>query len=78
MTANATSSLRDEPGCLSFDVLTEHGETSDRVVLYEIYENAAAFEAHRRMPHFEAFHAAADDLIEKRTLRLLDVAPDTA
>ena len=55
---NARASLRDEPGCLRFDV----GAVADdetRFVLYELYTDAAAFEAHRRAPHFARWREAA-------------------
>ena len=44
---NAAASLRDEPGCSLFDVLTPEGGPSDRIVLYEIYDDAAAFDVRR-------------------------------
>ncbi len=28
---------------------------ADRVFLYEVYDDAAAFDAHKRTPHFAAF-----------------------
>ena len=36
---------RDEPGCRRFDVVEPQGEP-DRVLLYEIYDDEAAFDAH--------------------------------
>ena len=42
---NAAASVRDEPGCLRFDVCTDPDDPT-RVFLYEIYTDAAAFEAH--------------------------------
>ena len=35
----------DEPGCRRFDVVEPQGEP-DRVLLYEIYDDEAAFDAH--------------------------------
>ena len=49
---NAAASLRDEPGCRQFDVLTPEAGPGDRIVLYEIYDDAAAFDAHLATPHF--------------------------
>ena len=51
---NARASVRDEPGCRQFDVVIPSGD-ADRVVLYEIYDDPAAFDAHKRTPHFAAF-----------------------
>lgn len=53
--ANAVASVRDEPGCRRFDVLEPAGQ-DDRVVLYEIYDDRAAFDAHLKTPHFATFN----------------------
>jgi autoinducer 2-degrading protein len=53
--ANAHSSLRDEPGCLRFDVHRSQ-ENEDEVLLYEIYRDREAFEVgHRGSPHYAAW-----------------------
>lgn len=50
--ANAAASLRDEPGCLRFDV-QRSTEAPDRYYLYELYRDQAAFELeHRAAPHY--------------------------
>lgn len=59
---NARASVRDEPGCRQFDVVVPEG-TTDRVFLYEIYDDAAAFEAHKRTPHFAAFDRDSGPLV---------------
>ena len=49
---NAQSSLRDEPGCLRFDVHLSR-ERENEVLLYEIYRDQEAFEVgHRGAPHY--------------------------
>ena len=53
---NATVSLASEPGCLVFDVC--ESSTASEFFLYEVYENAAAFDQHLTMAHFKAFDAA--------------------
>lgn len=53
--ANARASCRDEAGCRRFDVLAPTGENA-RVVLYEIYDDRAAFDAHLVSPHYAAFN----------------------
>ena len=53
---NAATSLAHEPGCRRFDVCTDPAETS-RFVLYEIYDDEAAVQAHLRAPHFAQFDA---------------------
>ncbi len=67
--------MRDEPGCRQFDVVTPDGG-ADRVVLYEIYDDAAAFEAHKRTPHFAAFDRDSAPLVSSKavTLGRLDYA----
>ncbi len=73
--ANASAS-RGEPGCRRFDVCSDPA-APDRVTLYEIYDDEAAFEAHMRTPHYLEFAAAAKPLIDSiavRRLRLRDPA----
>ena len=56
---NARASLRDEPGCLRFDV---HRRVDDphRFLLHEIYTDHQAFyEAHRSSPHYAAWQEVA-------------------
>ena len=65
---NATTSVRDEPGCRRFDVLVPEDEVL-RVVLYEIYDSPVAFDAHLRTPHFRAFDEATGDLVRSRAVR---------
>ena len=62
MDENARASIRDEPGCRRFDVLEPAGEP-DRIFLYEIYDDRAAFDAHVRSPHFQKFQAECGDLV---------------
>lgn len=50
--ANARATLRDEPGCLRFDVHQDLAMPTT-FYLYEIYTNREAFEvAHRQAPHY--------------------------
>jgi (4S)-4-hydroxy-5-phosphonooxypentane-2,3-dione isomerase len=72
---NARASVRDEPGCRQFDVVTTDGD-AHRVVLYEVYDDAAAFEAHKRTPHFAAFDRDSAPLVSSKavTLGRLDYA----
>jgi autoinducer 2-degrading protein len=63
--ANAVASLRDEPGCLRFDV-HRSTEQPNRFLLYEIYADPDAFYvAHREAPHYAAWReVAAGCLVE--------------
>jgi quinol monooxygenase YgiN len=71
--AQAAASLEQEPGCLRFDVC-ESVNHPDRFVLYEVYADEAAWEAHPRTEHFARWSDAADELglrIERTLTRIL-------
>jgi quinol monooxygenase YgiN len=51
--ANAEASLT-EPGCLTFDVASD--ATGERLFLYEVYADKAAYEAHLGTAHFASFN----------------------
>ena len=57
---DARGSVGDEPGCYRFDVLADASDP-DVVHLYEVYEDEAAFEAHRKMPHYTKWAAEVAD-----------------
>lgn len=58
--ANARASLRDEPGCIRFDV-HRSADVPNRFHLYEIYRDRAAFEVdHRAAPHYAAWRQVVD------------------
>ena len=59
---NAEASVRDEPGCLRFDVCSVEGD-ENRFILYELYTDAAAFDQHRAAPHFAVWRAVADRVL---------------
>lgn len=59
---NARLSVANEPGCRQFDVVRPEG-ADNRIVLYEVYDDLAAFQAHTKMPHVAAFFSAARPLI---------------
>lgn len=60
---NARLSVRDEDGCLRFDV-TELGEGSNRFAFYEIYRNHDAFELeHKKARHYLAYREVSDRLV---------------
>jgi (4S)-4-hydroxy-5-phosphonooxypentane-2,3-dione isomerase len=58
---DALSSERDEPGCLRFNVLQDALD-QNVYYFYEVYRDQAALEAHRKMPHYAVWQAAADTL----------------
>ena len=60
ITEAAASAVREEPGCLAFDVL-ELDEAENRFALYEKYRDEAAWaQEHRSTPHFAAWSAVAE------------------
>jgi quinol monooxygenase YgiN len=75
--ANAASSLRDEPGCERFDVLVDPA-ASGRVVLYEIYRDRAAFDAHLASPHFVCFDADIRGIVQGKRVTELDLLEPAA
>lgn len=62
MAANAEASVRDEPGCLRFDVCSVAGD-ANRFLLYELYSDADAFAAHKASPHFARWRAIAEQVL---------------
>ena len=58
---DALASERDEPGCYRFNVLQDE-QDPDVYYFYEVYKDQAALEAHRTMPHYATWRAAADTL----------------
>lgn len=62
MTANAHASVRDEAGCLRFDV-SAVADDQNRFFLYELYTDAAAFEAHKASPHFAQWRMVAEQVV---------------
>jgi (4S)-4-hydroxy-5-phosphonooxypentane-2,3-dione isomerase len=74
MRENAKASLRDEKGCRHFDVCRPR-DVPNRVFLYEIYDDEAAFQAHLQSAHFKAFAAATKDMITARKIVACDLVP---
>lgn len=56
--------LRDEPGTLQFDVLRIPNDDS-RVMLYEVYADEAAFQAHRTGASVPQHRAEAGEMLLK-------------
>ena len=68
MTENARLSLLDEDGCHQFDVCTDPARPTE-VFLYELYTDAAAFDAHLASAHFKAFDALVAPMIAAKDVR---------
>jgi quinol monooxygenase YgiN len=56
---------RKEPGCRQFDVLVDPKDSA-KVMLYEVYDDEQAFEAHQQTPHFKKYVAEAVPLLASR------------
>lgn len=67
LTENARSAVRDEPGCLRFDVVQD-GNDDRRIWIYEVYVDEAAFQAHTRTPHFLKFQDVGEGWKEQAGL----------
>lgn len=59
------AAARKEPGCRQFDVLVDPKDRT-KVMLYEVYDDEKAFEAHQQTPHFKKYLAEAVPLLASR------------
>jgi quinol monooxygenase YgiN len=66
---NATAA-RKEPGCRHFDVLVDPGDRT-KAMLYEVYDDEAAFDAHLQTPHLKTFRDGIEPLVVSRNVRRL-------
>jgi quinol monooxygenase YgiN len=64
---------RKEPGCRQFEVLVDPADRT-KVVLFEVYDDAKAFEAHQQTPHFKRYLAEAVPLLASRERHMLQRA----
>lgn len=71
--ANARQSAAVEPGCHRFDVLEPQDE-ADRILLYEIYADEAAFADHMTSAHFIQFDAESAPLVIGKSVIRCDLA----
>ena len=69
---DAAASVANEPGCRRFDVLVPR-DGAERVVLYEIYDDEAAFQAHLETPHLKAFRDAIGPLVRDRQVDAFNI-----
>lgn len=67
MQQQATLSLNNELACRHFDVCSDI-EKPNEVFLYEIYDDAAAFQTHLKTPHFIEFDKAVSGMITGKTV----------
>jgi autoinducer 2-degrading protein len=70
MRANAQASREREPGCRQFDVCRDPAEPA-LFLLYELYDDEAAIQAHLQSPHFLQMNAATAAWVQSKTVRTL-------
>jgi quinol monooxygenase YgiN len=69
---NARQSVKVEPGCRRFDVCEPQGE-ADRILLYEIYDNRAALDAHIASEHYRHFDRTSASLVTSKRVTMCDL-----
>ena len=63
--AENAKGARAEPGCKTFDVSVDPNDKTS-VMLYEVYADEKAFQAHQETPHFKKYLAEAIPLLAAR------------
>src|ERR1700719_3721564 len=66
-----------EPGCRRFDILNLASDPN-HFLLYEVYDNEAAFQAHRATDHFKKYAATTANMVAKREARPMSVIASNA
>ncbi len=76
MLDDAKGSVEREPGCLRFDVL-QNQEDPNKIHLYEVYRDKAAFEVHLEAPHYLRWRDAVKEWHAKtpEVIRCTNVFP---
>ena len=67
----ASNSLMNEENCHQFDVCMDPSDPQ-RVFLYEIYTDSAAFDAHRKTAHFKDFNSTVTTWLQEKEVRTWD------
>ncbi|MET0680686.1 MAG: putative quinol monooxygenase [Burkholderiales bacterium] len=62
---NGKAARETEPGCRQFDIVVDPNDPT-KAMLYEVYADEAAFEAHQQAPHFKYYLANALQYLESR------------
>ena len=64
------AAIKTEPGCSEFDI-TVSQKDPNHLFIFEVYENAAAFDAHLKSDHYKKYAATAKDVVTKREVHSL-------
>jgi quinol monooxygenase YgiN len=66
--ANACASRETEPGCRQFDVCRDPADPGV-FLLYELYDDDLAFEAHLRTAHYGHMDAVSTQWVDSKTVK---------
>ena len=69
---NAEQSFNQEVGCQQFDVCQDR-QFPNSVLLYEVYDDEAAFETQQLTLHYGAFNQASSGMVVNKSIRLLNL-----
>ena len=69
---HASKTLENEEGCLQFEVC-DPVESGNRVFLYEMYADDAAFEVHKGSPTLARTRERYADIVESRDIHVCNV-----
>jgi quinol monooxygenase YgiN len=64
---NGAESVK-EPGCRELDIAVSQKDPN-HVLIFEVYNDAAAAQAHRETDHFKKYAATTKDMVAKREAR---------
>ena len=67
---NASESLANEVGCYQFDILQDL-QNPTKIFLYELYDDAAAFNLHKQSSHYLEFNQSSSEMVMSKSVRLL-------
>ena len=70
MQKNSSDSLANEVGCHQFDIAQDQ-QNPTKIFLYELYDDAVAFELHKKESHYLEFNEAIRGMVNKKSIRLL-------
>ena len=70
MRKNAVQLYKVEVGCQQFDICQDQQNLSN-IFLYEIYDDAAAFETHKASSRYHEFNRAINGMVMEKSVRFL-------
>ena len=64
------ATIKTEPGCSEFDI-TVSQKDPNHLFIFEVYDNAAAFDTHLKTDHYKKYAMTAKDTVAKREVHPL-------